>query len=239
MAWLPLTGVLGWPLLLLLVEIVGKAIFPTASKNLIAAVAFLVSNTFFVICIGSSLKFQQEYPINKKRASPIDHSQFALAPTDARFRLKNDRDIVELVASAIHFSIFVLVIARDLSSPILNLRKIEFCGVFAAILLVMGLNALRRLRRYPLRFEAFADAEGLTIRKMRRQPEHFAWHEIQEASLVEEFADSGARASLSLVLLSANNGKPVASVPLSSFKAEDAARFQSVVAHYLKPPSAS
>lgn len=109
------------------------------------------------------------------------------------------------------------------------------------ILLVLGSTSLRSLRRYPLRFEAIADAEGLNVRWMRHIPQHLAWHQIQEASLVEEFADTGTgvRSSLSLVLLGADDGKPLASILLSSFKAEDAARFQSVVARYLKPPFAS
>jgi len=71
------------------------------------------------------------------------------------------------------------------------------------------------------------------------QPRHFAWHEIQEASLVEKFDDVGNRLSLSLVFVLVDKRVLPYSMQLSSYKAEDAARFQSVVARYLKPPSAS
>lgn len=203
------------------------------------ALALVVSTIFAFRCMFISLKFEQEHPILKKRTSPLKSSQFALAPMDARLQLKNDRDKAKFFLFAFFIVVCLLEVIRGLMSPSPNMRVVNSFYILLVLQLLMGFIALRNLRHYPLGFEAVANAEGLTIHRMRRQPEHFTWYEIQEASLVERFTNWGERASLSLVLLSANDGKRVASIQLSLFKTEDAARFQSVVARYLKPLPAS
>jgi len=161
MAWLLLAGVLGWQLLALLVVVVGKAMFPTASKDAVMAVAFAISIVFAFGCMFISLKFEQEHPIEKKRTSPLDSSQTALAPTDARLQERNNHDATKLTFIVVAMIPCGYVLSHQLSVPSPNIWAIGVVYVLLMAQLILVSGILRRIARYPLRCELAADAEGL------------------------------------------------------------------------------
>jgi len=208
-------------------------------QGLLAIALFIVGAISLVAPFQVASKLQKEHPIERMRTSPLDSSQTALAPTDARLQEKNHHDATKLTLIVVSMIPCAYMLACQLRLPSSNMWAIGIVYVLLIAQLMLVRGILWRIARYPLRFEFVADAEGLNIRLVKLQSKHLTWHEIQEASLVEEFDDSGERLSLCLVLVFVNKRISSYSISLSQFEAEDAARFQSVVARYLKPPSAS
>jgi len=206
----------------------------TTLQGLLAIALLILGGTFLIAPFLAAAKLQEEHPIEKKRTSPLDTSQVALAPTDARLQTKNDDERIKIRLIFVAMIPCACVLAY---SP--NIWATDIVGLLLITQMCMVRGTLRHMRRNPLQFEFAADAEGLHICWLKLQPRHIAWNEIQEASLVEEFEDSGDRLSFCLVFVFVDKRRLPYSIRLSSFKAEDAARFQSVVARYLKPPSVS
>lgn len=109
----------------MLVALIAKAKFPSVRIEVVVVVGSILSGLCLAIPLSASQKLRKEHPIEKKRTSALDFSQFALAPTDARLQLKNDQDRARFWVSAIPFVAYIVMLARELCSASPNVRAIK------------------------------------------------------------------------------------------------------------------